>query len=345
MLQIKESLGNIQKSFTELLKAVRTLADVEVLRVRFLGKKGELTAVLRGMSALSAEERPIVGQMANDVRIFMENALSTASDEIGRTEKAQLLTAQTLDITLPGISQPTGSRHPLYRVVDEICDIFLKLGYTIAEGPEIENDVYGFERLRLPEGHPARDEQDTFYISDKILLRPQTSPVQVRVMDKTQPPIKIVCPGKVYRQDALDSTHSPIFHQIEGLFVDRGVTMGDLIGSLRLFTRKLFGEDTKIRVRPHHFPFTEPSCEVDISCWGCGGNGCRICKNEGWIEILGAGMVHPEVLSWSGIDPEIYSGFAFGIGIERTAMGRYGIEDIRLLFENDLRFLRQFNGL
>ncbi len=342
MLQINESLKNIRHAFDDLLKSVQSLAEVEALRVRFLGKKGDLTALLRGMGSLSAEERPIIGQMANDVRTHIENSLADAMSDIGRKENASILSSQTIDITMPGIIRPTGCRHPLYKVIDEICGIFLNLGYSIAEGPEIEYDSYAFERLRLPEGHPARDEQDTFYITDKILLRPQTSPVQIRVMEKTQPPIKIVCPGKVYRSDALDSTHSPIFHQIEGLFVDRNVTMGDLIGSLRLFARKLFGEDTKIRLRPHHFPFTEPSCEVDISCWGCGGKGCRICKNEGWIEVLGAGMVHPEVLSWSGIDPEEYSGFAFGIGVERTAMGRYGIEDIRLLFENDLRFLSQF---
>ena len=342
MLQINESLINIRQAFDEQLKSVQSSAEVEALRVRFLGKKGDLTALLRGMGSLSAEERPIIGQMANDVRTHIENSLADAMSDIGRKENASILSSQTIDITMPGIIRPTGCRHPLYKVIDEICGIFLNLGYSIAEGPEIEYDSYAFERLRLPEGHPARDEQDTFYITDKILLRPQTSPVQIRVMEKTQPPIKIVCPGKVYRSDALDSTHSPIFHQIEGLFVDRNVTMGDLIGSLRLFARKLFGEDTKIRLRPHHFPFTEPSCEVDISCWGCGGKGCRICKNEGWIEVLGAGMVHPEVLSWSGIDPEEYSGFAFGIGVERTAMGRYGIEDIRLLFENDLRFLSQF---
>jgi phenylalanyl-tRNA synthetase alpha chain len=342
MLQIKESLHNIRQAFDEQLKSVQSSAEAEALRVRFSGKKGELTAVLRGMGSLSPEERPIVGQMANDVRNHIEDSLAATLSEISRKENASNLALQTIDISLPGITHSVGCRHPLYNVIDEICGIFLNLGYTIAEGPEIEYDSYAFERLRLPEGHPARDEQDTFYITDKILLRPQTSPVQVRVMEKTQPPIKIVCPGKVYRSDALDSTHSPIFHQIEGLFVDRNVTMGDLIGSLRLFARKLFGENTKIRLRPHHFPFTEPSCEVDISCWGCGGKGCRICKNEGWIEVLGAGMVHPEVLSWSGIDPEIYSGFAFGIGVERTAMGRYGIEDIRLLFENDLRFLSQF---
>jgi phenylalanyl-tRNA synthetase alpha chain len=257
-------------------------------------------------------------------------------------EKLARLTAQTIDVTLPAKPVDMGARHPLYKAIDEICEVFLGLGYTIAEGPEVEYDHYNFEKLRIPKGHPARDTQDTFYITENILLRTQTSPVQVRVMETSKPPIKIVCPGKVYRSDALDSTHSPIFHQIEGLVVDKGVTMGDLVGSLQLFARKLFGENTKIRLRPHHFPFTEPSCEVDLTCWSCGGKGCRVCKGEGWVEVLGAGMVHPEVLSGCGIDPEIYSGFAFGIGVERTAMGRFGIDDIRNLYENDIRFLRQF---
>ena len=230
----------------------------------------------------------------------------------------------------------------MYQAINEICDIFLGLGYTIGEGPEVEYDEYNFEKLRLPKGHPARDTQDTFYISENILLRTQTSPMQIRIMENNKPPIKVVCPGKVYRQDTMDSTHSPIFHQIEGLVVDKGVTMGDLVGSLKLFAKKLFGEETEIRLRPHHFPFTEPSCEVDLTCWSCGGKGCRVCKGEGWIEVLGAGMVHPEVLENCGIDSEVYSGFAFGIGVERTAMGRFGIDDIRLLYENDVRFLKQF---
>ena len=342
MLDLKESISAIHSEFMNQISLVSSSSDAENLRVRFLGKKGELTAVLRGMSSLTPEERPVVGQMANDVREALETAFSDALRAISDIEKSARLNEQKIDITLPPVASELGSRHPLYKVIDEICGIFLGLGYTIAEGPEIEYDEYAFERLRLPKGHPARDTQDTFYISENILLRPQTSPVQVRVMEKLKPPIKIICPGKVYRADTLDSTHSPIFHQIEGLVVDYKVTMGDLIGSLQLFCKKLFGEDTRIRLRPHHFPFTEPSCEVDISCWGCGGKGCRICKSEGWIEVLGAGMVHPEVLSGCGIDPEIYSGFAFGIGVERTAMGRFGIDDIRLLYENDVRFLRQF---
>lgn len=342
MSDLKTSLLSIQEEFKREVFTVKTSAEADSLRVRFLGKKGELTAVLRAMGSLSPEERPIIGQLANDIRSEMEETLSMHLSEILISEKAAQLAAQTIDVTLPAKPVDMGARHPMYKAIDEICDIFLGLGYEIAEGPEVEYDHYNFEKLRIPKGHPARDTQDTFYITDNILLRTQTSPVQIRVMENAKPPIKIICPGKVYRSDALDSTHSPIFHQIEGLVVDKGVTMGDLVGSLQLFAHKLFGKDTKIRLRPHHFPFTEPSCEVDLTCWACGGKGCRVCKGEGWVEVLGAGMVHPEVLSGCGIDPEIYSGFAFGIGVERTAMGRYGIDDIRNLFENDVRFLRQF---
>ncbi len=342
MSDLKTSLLSIQKDFSDKVLSVKTSAEADSLRVHFLGKKGELTAVLRGMGSLSAEERPVIGQLANDIRAKMEETLEKHLTEIRTLEKAAQLEKETIDVTMPAVPVVMGARHPLYKAIDEICEVFLGLGYVIAEGPEVEYDYYNFEKLRLPQGHPARDTQDTFYITDNILLRTQTSPVQVRVMENAKPPIKVVCPGKVYRSDALDSTHSPIFHQIEGLVVDKGVTMGDLVGSLQLFARKLFGENTKIRLRPHHFPFTEPSCEVDLTCWSCGGKGCRVCKNEGWIEVLGAGMVHPEVLSGCGIDPEIYSGFAFGIGVERTAMGRFGIDDIRNLYENDIRFLRQF---
>lgn len=342
MSDLKQDLIRLQDDFNLSIGQIQSTQQAEELRIRFLGKKGELTAILRGMGALSAEERPIAGQLANQVRENIELQLSEAMSKIQQTEKMARLATETLDVTLPGHVVPLGCRHPLTRVIDEICGVFLGLGYSIAEGPEIELDRYNFELLRLPPGHPARDTQDTFYVTDSILLRTQTSPVQIRVMQQSKPPIKIVCPGKVYRSDALDATHSPIFHQIEGLVVDRGVTMGDLIGSLQLFARQLFGEQTRIRLRPHHFPFTEPSCEVDISCWTCGGAGCRTCKGEGWIEVLGAGMVHPEVLANCGIDPAEYSGFAFGIGVERTAMGRYGIDDIRNFFENDVRFLAQF---
>ena len=342
MSDLKLSLYSIRDSFQNELSEIKTSVEADAIRVRYFGKKGELTALLRGMGSVSPEERPIVGQLVNDIREEMEGQLNERILSIVSEEKAARMRAQTIDVTIPVKPISLGTRHPIYKVVDEICGIFLGLGFSIAEGPEVEYDSYSFEKLRLPKGHPARDTQDTFYFSENILLRPQTSPVQIRVMEVTEPPIRIVCPGKVYRSDALDSTHSPIFHQIEGLVVDKGITMGDLVGSLQLFATKLFGENTKIRLRPHHFPFTEPSCEVDLTCWTCGGKGCRVCKGEGWIELLGAGMVHPEVLSGCGIDPEIYSGFAFGIGVERTAMGRYGIDDIRNLYENDMRFLRQF---
>lgn len=342
MSDLKLSLQQLQDAFDQVLAKADASATIDSLRVRYLGKKGELTAILRGMGTLSAEERPAAGQLANQVREHIENHLASAWQTLKEKEKLLRLSQETLDVTMPGRQQLIGGRHPLTKAIDEICEVFLGLGYAIAEGPEVELDEYNFEMLRIPAGHPARDTQDTFYITDSILLRTQTSPVQIRVMLQQQPPIKIVCPGKVYRSDALDATHSPIFHQIEGLVVDRGVTMGDLIGSLQLFARQLFGAETRIRVRPHHFPFTEPSCEVDISCMACGGAGCRTCKGEGWIEVLGAGMVHPGVLQNCGIDPEIYSGFAFGIGVERTAMGRFGIDDIRNFYENDLRFLRQF---
>ena len=342
MSDLKQELILLQETFDLNVKSVKTSQDADDLRIRYLGKKGELTLILRGMGALSAEERPLVGQLANQVRSHIDQLLDEALKTMLESEKTARLQAETLDVTRPGLVSAVGCRHPLTKVIDEICEIFLGLGYTIAEGPEIELDRYNFELLRLPPGHPARDTQDTFYVTPSILLRTQTSPVQIRVMQQQKPPIKIVCPGKVYRSDALDATHSPIFHQIEGLVVDRGVTMGDLIGSLQLFARKLFGEQTRIRLRPHHFAFTEPSCEVDISCWACGGAGCRTCKGEGWIEVLGAGMVHPEVLANCGIDAAFYSGFAFGIGVERTAMGRFGIDDIRNFFENDCRFLSQF---
>lgn len=342
MSNMNEELRKLADDFHQQIENAADLTELDALRVKYMGKKGPLTAVLRSMGSLSPEERPLMGQLVNQVREEMETTLDNKKSSLRIAEKNLKLASETIDISLPGSSSGSGARHPLTRVIDEICEVFLNLGYQIAEGPEIELDRYNFELLRIPEGHPARDTQDTFYMSDNILLRTQTSPVQIRVMEEQKPPLKIICPGKVYRSDTLDATHSPIFHQIEGLVVDKDVTMGDLIGSLQLFARQLFGENTKIRLRPHHFPFTEPSCEVDITCWTCGGSGCRTCKGEGWIEILGAGMVHPEVLSNCGIDPEIYSGFAFGIGVERTAMGRYGIDDIRHFYENDVRFLKQF---
>ncbi len=343
MSQIREQVEELRQAFLDALAQAATAAEVDALRIHYMGKKGRLTALLRGMGALDPEERPLVGQLVNQVRAQLDERLTLKIRQVLQAEQEARLADERLDVTRPGSSRPVGSRHPLTQVIDEICNIFIGLGYRVAEGPEIEYDRYNFELLRLPQGHPARDEQDTFYITPSILLRTQTSPVQIRVMQAQQPPIKVVCPGKVYRSDTPDATHSPIFHQVEGLVVDRGVTMGDLVGSLQLFAKKLFGEGTRIRLRPHHFPFTEPSCEVDLSCWSCGGSGCRTCKGEGWIEVLGAGMVHPQVLENCGIDATVYSGFAFGIGVERTAMGRFGITDIRDFFENDLRFLRQFS--
>ena len=312
-------------------------AQIEELRIKYLGKKGELTAVLRGMGKLSAEERPVIGQLANDVRAEIEKKI----EEITQEKKAREQ-AEKLDVTIPGDKIRAGHTHPLALVQRQLEDIFLGMGYSIVDGPEVEYDYYNFQALNIPKDHPARDTQDTFYITENILLRSQTSPVQARVMEKTQPPIKIISPGRVYRSDAVDATHSPLFHQLEGLVVDKGITMGDLKGALEMFARRMYGKETQIRFRPHHFPFTEPSAEVDVSCFACGGKGCRLCKGEGWIEILGAGMVHPNVLRMCGIDPEVYSGFAFGVGIERIALLKYHIDDMRLLYENDVRFLSQF---
>ncbi|MBP5180821.1 MAG: phenylalanine--tRNA ligase subunit alpha [Clostridiales bacterium] len=347
MSDLKESLNKTREEFEKKIKEIQNSADIEKLRVEFFGKKGKLTGVLRNMGSLKPEERPEAGKMVNEVRAKMEEVFAQNQAKMKAMENARKLKREVIDVTLPTHYEGCGARHPLNMAINEICDIFLGLGYSIGEGPEVEYDKYNFELLRIPKGHPARDTQDTFYINDNILLRTQTSGMQIRIMEELtknggKPPIKVVCPGKVYRQDTLDATHSPVFHQIEGLVVDKGVTMGDLVGSLRLFAKKLFGEKTDIRLRPHHFPFTEPSVEVDLTCWKCGGSGCNVCKGEGWIEVLGAGMVHPEVLENCGIDSSVYSGFAFGIGVERTAMGRYGIDDIRLLYENDVRFLKQF---
>ena len=339
---MKDQLKKISADFTEKISQAKDLSGIENLRIAFLGKKGELTAVLRGMGQVSAEERPVIGQLANEVRAKMENEIAERIGELKNILQAEKLRNETIDVTMPGKPRPQGSLHPLNLVCDEMKNVFIGMGYEIADGPEVEYDYYNFEALNLPEGHPARDTQDTFYISDKVLLRTQTSSVQIHVMENQKPPIRIICPGKVYRADNVDATHSPIFHQVEGLVVDKGVTMGDLKGTLEVYAKSMFGPDTKIRLRPHHFPFTEPSAEVDVSCWGCGGTGCRICKGEGWIEVLGCGMVHPDVLRRCGIDPEVYSGFAFGIGVERTAMARFGVSDMRQFFENDMRFLKQF---
>ncbi len=337
---MKEKLQQIKQAALAELQAPD--CDTEALRVRYLGKKGELTAVLRGMGALTPEERPVIGQLANEVRAEIETALAAKVAAAKEQALNDQLVRERLDVTMPGTPARMGHQHPLTRAQREMEEIFIGMGFEIAEGPEVEYDYYNFKALNIPENHPARDTQDTFYITDNILLRSQTSPVQVRVMEKQNPPIRVISPGRVYRSDALDATHSPLFHQMEGLVVDKGITMSDLKGTLETFAKKMFGESTKIRFRPHHFPFTEPSAGVDVSCFVCGGKGCRDCKGEGWIEILGAGMVHPFVLSNCGIDPEVYSGFAFGMGLERVTMTRYGIDDIRLFYENDERFLKQF---
>ena len=339
---MKEQLGAIKAAAEAQLKAATDLAELEQLRIRFLGKKGELTAVMKEMGKLSKEDRPAMGKLANEVRSFVEDALSEKTEALKKEAAAAKLKDETLDVTVPGKKPVYGKKHPLTTVLDDLKDIFIGMGFSIAEGPEVELDYYNFEALNIPKDHPARDTQDTFYIDDNIVLRTQTSPVQVRVMENQKPPIRVIAPGKVFRSDTVDATHSPVFHQIEGLVVDKGVTMADLKGTLEVFVKKLYGEDTKLRFRPHHFPFTEPSAEVDISCFNCGGKGCRICKGEGWIEILGCGMVHPKVLKNCDIDPEIYSGFAFGIGLERVTMFRYDIDDLRLFFENDIGFLKQF---
>ena len=337
---MRETLASIKAQALE--QIAQEGADLDALRIKYLGKKGELTAVLRGMGSLSAEERPVIGQLANEVRAIIEEAMTAKAAEQKEKALEAKLKAEKLDVTMPGRAPAVGHTHPLTLVQRDLENIFIGMGYAIAEGPEVEYDYYNFQALNIPENHPARDTQDTFYITDKILLRSQTSPVQARVMEVQKPPIRIISPGRVYRSDAMDSTHSPLFHQLEGLAVDKGITMADLRATLSTFAQAMFGEETKIRFRPHHFPFTEPSAEVDVSCFACGGKGCRLCKGEGWIEILGAGMVHPNVLRNCGIDPEIYSGFAFGLGVERIAMLKYHIDDIRLLYENDVRFLSQF---
>lgn len=326
------------------LAACNGASDVQALqeaRVKFLGKKGELTALLRNMGNLPPEERPLVGKLVNEVRDQLEQAWKQKETDLAASKLQAQLEAETLDITLPGRKPRKGTYHPLTLVLNEIKSVFISMGYQVVEGPEIESDYYNFEALNIPKDHPARDMQDTFYLTEHLLLRSQTSPVQIRTMERQQPPIRIIAPGKVYRSDA-DVTHSPMFHQVEGLLVDKGITMADLKGTLQLFAEKLFGPDTKTRFRPSYFPFTEPSAEVDVSCIICKGQGCRVCSDTGWLEILGCGMVDPRVLAGVGYDPEEVSGFAFGMGIERIAMLKYGINDIRLFFENDLRFLKQF---
>jgi phenylalanyl-tRNA synthetase alpha chain len=322
--------------------AARSAAELEEVRVRFLGRQGELTQLLRSLGSLAAAERPLVGAAANEAKRELEALLERRLVEARETERAETRRRQRLDLTLPGRRPPLGAIHPLTRVHDEIVTVFAGLGFSVAEGPEIETDYYNFEALNIPADHPARDMQDTFYLPGGLLLRTHTSPVQVRTMLARRPPVRIVVPGRVHRRDIPDATHSPVFHQVEGLAVDRHVTMADLKGTLELFAREMFGERSRIRFRPSFFPFTEPSAEVDVLCFLCGGEGCRVCKQSGWLEILGSGMVHPRVLENVGYDPEEFTGWAFGMGIERIAMLKYGVDDIRLFYENDLRFLAQF---
>ncbi|MCD7773329.1 MAG: phenylalanine--tRNA ligase subunit alpha [Ruminococcus sp.] len=339
---MKEVLEKIEQSAKQALSAATDAKMLEEIRVKYLGKKGEITAILKQMGKLSPEERPKIGQLANKVRSDIEEAITQAQGSIKAKMREQSLKNETVDVTLPGNKKSLGQLHPLNIVMSEIEDVFMGMGFDIVEGPEVETDHYCFEALNMPKDHPARDTQDTFYIDENTVLRTQTSSVQIRTMEKTKPPIRIISPGRVYRSDTADATHTPIFHQIEGLVIDKGVTMSDLVGTLDMLMKRLYGEDCKIRLRPHHFPYTEPSAEVDILCFNCGGKGCSMCKQEGFVELLGAGMVHPKVLEGCGIDPEVYSGFAFGLGLERLTMGRFNINDLRLLYDNDLRFLKQF---
>ena len=339
---MKDENEKIKVESTEELKKIQDLKELETFKVKYLGKKGSLTTILRGMKDLSAEERPVIGSLVNQVRDLLENLISEKEKELQRKELERRLQTENIDVTEPGKRVKLGSIHPITQIINEVEDIFLGMGYEIADGPEVEKTIYNFDKLNTPADHPARDVQDTFYITEDIVLRSQTSPVQARVMENQKPPIKIICPGAVYRSDSIDSTHSPVFHQCEGLVVDKNISMADLKGTLEIFAKKCLGENTKIRFRPHHFPFTEPSAEADVSCFVCGGKGCRVCKGEGWIELLGCGMVHPNVLRNCNIDPDVYSGFAFGFGIDRIAMAKFGIDDMRLLFENDARFLKQF---
>lgn len=339
---MKEEISKIKENSINEIKETNDLKQLSDLKVKYLGKKGELTLVLRQMGTLAPEERPVMGELVNKVRDELNNLIEEKEKELKRQELLKRLETENIDVTEPSKKINLGSLHPITQIINEVEEIFLGMGYQIADGPEVEKAIYNFDKLNTPPDHPARDLQDTFYISDDIVLRSQTSPVQARVMEQQKPPIKIICPGAVYRSDSVDATHSPVFHQIEGLVVDKNISMADLKGTLEMFAKKCLGENTKIRFRPHHFPFTEPSAEADVSCFVCGGKGCRVCKGEGWIELLGCGMVHPNVLTNCGIDPEEYSGFAFGFGVERIAMAKFGIEDMRLLFENDVRFLKQF---
>lgn len=339
---MKEKLEALRAAAISALESADAEQDIESLRVKYLGKKGELTAILKQMGGLSPEERPKMGQLVNEAKQELESRIAEKKQDMKAKAASLKLKAETIDITLPGKVTRKGSLHPLSIVTNDMIDIFRSMGFDVVDGPEVETDHYCFECLNVPADHPARDMQDTFYLGKDLLLRTQTSAAQIRTMENRKPPIRVVCPGRVFRADEVDATHSPVFHQMEGLVVDKGITMCDLKGVLEQFAREIYGPETKVKFRPSFFPFTEPSVEVDVTCSECGGKGCRVCKGSGWIEILGAGMVHPNVLRSCGIDPDVYSGFAFGIGLDRTATTRHKISDIRLLFENDERFLQQF---
>lgn len=339
---MKEMLEQIREDAMRMIEAADVPGTLNDAKVRFLGKKGKLTTVLKGMKDVPPEERPQVGQMINEVREEIEAFLEETKKKMDKVMLEEKLRQEVIDVTLPSKKQQIGHRHPNMIALEEVERIFVGMGYEVVEGPEIEYDLYNFEKLNIEADHPAKDEQDTFYITKDIVLRTQTSPVQARVMEKEKPPIRIIAPGRVFRSDEVDATHSPSFHQIEGLVIDKQISFSDLKGTLEVFAKELFGEDTKTKFRPHHFPFTEPSAEVDVTCFKCKGKGCRFCKGTGWIEILGCGMVHPKVLEMCGIDPEEYTGFAFGVGLERIALLKYEIDDMRLLYENDVRFLKQF---
>ena len=339
---IQDDLEQIRQEVRKRLDEALTPEEINQIKVEYLGKKGRMTAILKGMRNVAAEDRPKVGQMVNLTRVDIESVIDDQQKAVLERLMEERLKAETIDVTLPPKEERRGHLHPNTDALEEIEEIFIGMGYEVVEGPEIEKDYYNFEALNIPPDHPAKDEQDTFYINGEMLLRTQTSGTQVHEMEKGRMPIRMIAPGRVYRADEVDATHSPVFHQVEGLVIDKGITFADLKGTLEVSMKAIFGEDTQVRFRPHHFPFTEPSAECDISCFKCGGKGCSFCKNEGWIEILGCGMVHPHVLEMSGIDPEEYSGFAFGIGLERIALLKYEIDDMRLLYENDRRFLDQF---
>ncbi len=341
-MEIKNRLEEIKKNTLASIHKVEGIKDIDDIKVKILGKKGELTSILKSMGSLSKEERPRVGKLVNDVREHLENEINEKKEKLKNKKLLEDLEKETIDVTMKGNKSKLGKKHPMTTVIDEINSIFLGMGYQIAEGPEIEKEYYNFNALNIEENHPARDEQDTFYLENGFLLRTQTSPVQIRTMENKKLPIKIIAPGRVFRSDEVDATHSPVFHQLEGLVIDKNVTMADLKGALEVFAKELLSEDIKVRFRPHHFPFTEPSAEMDVTCFACQGEGCRICKGEGWIELLGCGMVHPKVLEMSGINPKEYSGFAFGMGLERIAMQKYEISDLRLMYENNVNFLKQF---